>query len=54
MGYNFTEEEYTNQSFKEHTEIVKMIRNNDSDGAKGIMNEHIIRSMNDVLTYINK
>ncbi len=53
MGYQVSEEEYAKTSFSEHTQILEIIRSNDEEAARKIMYEHIIRSMNDILTNLS-
>lgn len=50
MGYNVTEEEYAKKSFVEHKIILQIIKSKDEEKARKIMYDHIIRSMEDILT----
>ena len=50
MGHKLTEEEYARISIREHGEILEALRGNDVDGARKRMYDHIIRSMENILT----
>lgn len=53
LAENVTEESYAEKSVSEHEEIVKKIIARDEKKAKELMNKHIIRSMNDILTHFH-
>ena len=50
MGHKVTEEEYARISIREHGEILEALRGNDVDRARKRMYDHIIRSMENILT----
>ena len=50
MGHKVTEEDYAKISISEHSQILEAIRKRDSEMARKRMEEHIIRSMNKILT----
>lgn len=51
MGHKVTEETYANISMDEHEDIMNAINNRDADLAKKLMYDHIIRSMENILTH---
>lgn len=51
MGHKVTEEAYAKISIAEHEKIVDAIKNRDEELAKNLMNAHIIRSMENILTH---
>ncbi len=53
MGYKVSEEEYAKTSFDEHTKILGILKSNNEEEARNVMYEHIIRSMNDILTNLS-
>ncbi len=50
IGHKVTEEDYARVSIVEHKQILDAISGHDSEKAKELMYEHIIRSMEDILT----
>jgi len=50
MGHKVTEEDYAQISIREHKGILDAIISRDEDKAKKLMNDHIIRSMENILT----
>lgn len=50
MGVRITEKEYSQISHNEHAAIVDAIKNRDADKARELMNSHIIRSRDNILT----
>ena len=53
MGNMVSEEDYAKVSVKEHGEILEAIKAHDGDAAEAAMEEHIMRSRDDMLTYYN-
>jgi len=51
MGSNVKEEEYSQISIKEHDRIVESLVARDAEKAKDLMYEHIMRSMENMLTH---
>jgi len=54
MDMTITETEYAKLSHAEHSEIIKAIQNKDADKAKKLMNDHIKRSRDNILTRFDK
>lgn len=54
MGHKVTEENYAKISIGEHKKILDAIVARDEQQAKNLMNAHIIRSMENILTNLNK
>lgn len=50
MGHKVTEEDYAKISIYEHRQILEAIRKRDGELARKRMQDHIIRSMNNILT----
>lgn len=50
MGHKVTEEEYAQISIQEHRKLMDAIMARDEQKAKQLMNDHIIRSMENILT----
>lgn len=50
IGAETTQEEYARKSIEEHEIIFKSIEQGDAEGARREMHQHIIRSLEDVLT----
>jgi DNA-binding GntR family transcriptional regulator len=50
MGHKVTEEEYARISIGEHEGILAALRRRDAELARNLMNDHIVRSMENVLT----
>ena len=50
MGLKTTEEEYARKSQSEHKEILEALKSGDPEQARKVMERHILRSMEDVLT----
>lgn len=50
MGLKTTEEEYARKSQSEHKEILEALKSGDPEMARKVMEGHILRSMEDVLT----
>ena len=53
MGHNVTQEEYAKISVKEHKEILDALMERDEERAGSLMNRHIIRSMENILTHLD-
>ncbi|MDY4609349.1 MAG: GntR family transcriptional regulator [Sphaerochaetaceae bacterium] len=53
MGYRVTEEEYARLSIGEHQEIVAALVAKDGQKAGQLMEAHILRSMESILTHLN-
>lgn len=53
-GFKVSEEEYAKMSIKEHEVILEFIKSGNSDEARKAMNEHIMRSMKDILTNLDR
>lgn len=51
MGLKTTEEEYARKSQSEHKGILEALKSGDPDVARSVMERHILRSMEDVLTH---
>lgn len=51
MGHKVTEEAYASISMNEHKKIMNAITNRNADLARTLMREHIIRSMENILTH---
>ncbi len=51
MGHKVTEEAYAKISISEHEKIVEAIKNHDEELSRNLMNAHIIRSMENILTH---
>ncbi len=51
MGNNVGVEEYAQISMKEHTQIVEALKKRDAELSKKLMSEHIMRSMENMLTH---
>ncbi len=47
-------EEYVMQSFSEHEKIMECIRAHDAKGGKKAMEEHMLRALNDLLSYFDE
>ncbi len=54
IGHRISDKEYAINSFREHTEIINIIKNNNEDEARTIMKEHILGSLGDILSSIAK
>lgn len=54
MGHKVTEEDYARISIQEHKQILNALVNRDEVRAKERMNAHIIRSMKNILTNLQK
>lgn len=54
MGHKVTEEAYANISMKEHEKVMNAIIERDADLARTLMREHIIRSMENILTHFSE
>lgn len=54
MGHKVTEEDYAKISIYEHKQILDAIRNRDAELARKRMQDHIIRSMNNILTRFDR
>ncbi|MEI3350264.1 MAG: FCD domain-containing protein [Clostridium sp.] len=50
MGLQSTELEYATVSHREHLQIFESLQKRDADEARRRMEEHIYRSMRDILT----
>ena len=50
MGHKVTEEDYAKISIFEHRQILDAVKANDGELARKRMQDHIIRSMNNILT----
>ena len=50
MGHKVTEEDYAKISMYEHRRILEAIKANDEQKARSRMYDHIIRSMENILT----
>lgn len=50
MGHKVTEEDYSRISIQEHGRILEAIQDHDQETAKSLMYDHIIRSMENILT----
>lgn len=50
MDARITEEEYARKSQREHKEILEVLKSGDAEAARAVMERHIMRSMEDVLT----
>lgn len=50
MGVRTTEAEYARKSQLEHKEILEVLKSGDAQAARAVMERHIMRSMEDVLT----
>ncbi len=53
MGHNVTQEAYARISNDEHKEILEALIARDEERAGGLMNEHILRSLENILTHLN-
>lgn len=53
MGFRETEEDYSKVSISEHKQILDALMERDDIKARKRMNDHIIRSMNNILTNFN-
>lgn len=53
-GFSVSVEEYAKISIKEHEVILKTIKSGKSEEARKIMNKHIMRSMRDILTNLDR
>ena len=51
MGSKVGVEEYSQISMKEHTQIVEALKKRDAEQSKKLMSEHIMRSMENMLTH---
>lgn len=51
MGNNVGVEEYAQISMREHTQIVEALKSRDAELSKRLMSEHIMRSMENMLTH---
>lgn len=51
MGSKVGVEEYAQISMKEHTQIVEALKKRDAEQSKKLMSEHIMRSMENMLTH---
>lgn len=54
IGRDVTKADYARKSHQEHQEILAAIRTRSAGKAKELMEQHIIRSMNDILTRFTK
>ncbi|WP_101911293.1 GntR family transcriptional regulator [Marasmitruncus massiliensis] len=54
MGHKVTEEDYAHLSIQEHKRILDALIDRDEMRAKELMNAHIIRSMENILTNLQK
>ncbi len=54
MGHKVTEEDYAHLSIQEHKQILDALIDRDEMRAKELMNAHIIRSMENILTNLQK
>ena len=50
MGHKVTEEDYAKISIYEHKKILDAMKAHDGSRARKLMNDHIIRSMKNILT----
>ena len=54
MGHKVTEEDYAKISISEHKLILQALTDRDADLAKELMNAHITRSMENILTHLQQ
>ncbi len=54
MGSNVKEKEYAQISIKEHEKIVEAIQRREAEAARDLMNQHIMRSLENILTHYNE
>jgi DNA-binding GntR family transcriptional regulator len=54
MGHKVTEEDYAHLSIQEHKRILDALIDRNEMRAKELMNAHIIRSMENILTNLQK
>lgn len=54
MGHKVTQEEYARISMREHKDLLDALMARDEEKAKRLMNDHIVRSMENILTRFDR